>query len=105
MDFVESLARRWSATVPIVLLATAGCGDQKQIAFSTCHTEHLATYVERRPQERPPDEFLLRALSLCMMSHGYRLEADDPACATATTVGSSCFGAATPLTWARELFE
>ena len=101
----NSNVRRCLCAAPALVLLMAGCADRKQVAYSSCHATHVAHYVQPRPQGSPPDDFLLRSIDVCMMSHGYRMDASDPVCASPRTIGLNCFRPATPLTWVRSVFD
>ena len=79
------------ALMPIAVLV-GGCVESKSASFNVCYEEYVGYFLKPRPQGRPPDDYLLRGLTLCMYSKGYtaptKLEAN---CSSPRTVTAGCF--------------
>jgi len=90
---------------PLVFLG-ACVPESRQGAYSACFREHEGYLKPDRPQGSPPDRFVLDVLSMCMMSKGYRLNADGKEiCSSPRTLTSECFTAGGPATWLRSLLD
>ena len=88
------------------LLLGACVPESRRAAYSACFHEHRAYLNTDRPQGSPPDAFILDLLSVCMMSKGYKLNAEgSDACKTPRSMTANCFKAALPTTWLRSLID
>jgi hypothetical protein len=103
---IECRTVKPSATVILVFIALAmgGCMESKSQVFAACHQEHVAYFLQPRPQGRPPDEYLIGGLDLCMMSHGFRM-ASTPSCKSPATVTGACFRPLLPQAWLRSRLD
>jgi len=80
--------------------------ESRQSAYSACFQEHGDYLKPDRSQGSPPDRFVLDLLSACMMSNGYRLNADGKEiCGSPRTLTANCFAASDPTTWLRSLLD
>jgi hypothetical protein len=85
-------------------LMLVGCIDSKSDLMAACYEEHVTYYLKPRPHGSPPDDFLLRTVDACMMSHGYRRDESSATCQSVRTTQSACYRAAGPKAWVRILF-
>lgn len=79
------------ALMPIAVLV-GGCMESKSASFNACHEEHVGYFLKPRPQGRPPDDYLMRGLALCMYSRSYTAATKPEAnCSSPQTVTAGCF--------------
>ena len=77
--------------MPIAVLV-GGCMESKSASFNECHEKYVGYFLKPRPQGRPPDDSLLRGLTLCMYSKGYTAaNKSDANCSSARMVTADCF--------------
>jgi hypothetical protein len=87
----------------VASLPVGGCMESKSDVFAACHQDNVAYFLQPRPQGRPPDDYLLRGLDLCMMSYGFKFEPSDTSCGSPAAVTGACFRAILPQAWLRSL--
>ena len=80
-----------AALMPIVI-AVGGCTESKSEVFAACYEKYVGYYLGPRPQGRPPDEYLMGGLTLCMYSKGYAAENKlEARCSSPHAVTADCF--------------
>jgi hypothetical protein len=96
-----------SAAMSLILLALSlgACTRGKSEIYAACYRD-IAHYLEPRPQGSPPDSFLIKSISLCMMSYGFALDESVSAdCGSPRTMTSACFRIGWPITRLLTLFK
>ncbi len=83
---------RLIAALMLIAVSVGGCAESKSESFAVCHEEYVGYFLKPRPQGRPPDDYLMRGLTVCMYVRGFvAMTKSEAECSSPRTVTAGCF--------------